>query len=184
MRELQTFGKTDHLEVLGIDWDDIVLLDADNDVALATMISDHGADEMVFSSGIDVSKGIAIVEGQQLTSLHVIAENCPARTIGPVNLKRILRLIEPKSQFPTYFPPKWIFANPPWHTDTTGRRLHHQRHMSRRPITSEHEHISMRHILEIIQDFNALLWYCARPVRADIQKQGSTPVLHQFGKVE
>jgi len=64
---------------------------------------------------------------QHLRSPQLLAQNPPARAIGPMDLKHILRQIESdRDNLRHDRSPLWILADPPWHRDAVCGRLHHQ----------------------------------------------------------
>ena len=70
-------------------------------------------------------------ECRDLISSQLLAQHRPARDVGSMNLKDILRKIEPdRDNFRHARPPLWIIADPPWHTDAVGGRSHHQSQQS------------------------------------------------------
>src|SRR5690554_1315789 len=66
-------------------------------------------------------------ECQDLVSSQLLAQHRPARSVGPVNLKHILRQIESdRDNLRHDRSPLWIIADPPWHTEAVGGRSQHQ----------------------------------------------------------
>ncbi len=64
---------------------------------------------------------------QHLRSPQLLAQNRAACAIGTMDLKHILRQIETDSDNLRHDrSPLWSVADPPWHTDAAGGRLHHQ----------------------------------------------------------
>lgn len=60
-------------------------------------------------------------ECQNLVSSQLLAQHRPARSVGTVDLKHILRQIEPdRDNLRHDRSPLWILADPPWHTDAVG----------------------------------------------------------------
>ena len=60
-------------------------------------------------------------ECQDLISSQLLAQNGASAAVSRVNLKHILRQIEPDRDNLRYDrSPLWIVANPPWHTDAVG----------------------------------------------------------------
>jgi hypothetical protein len=60
-------------------------------------------------------------EGQHLTPPQLFAQNRLPRCICPVDLKHMLRQIEPdRDNLLHDRPPLWIIADPPWNIDAVG----------------------------------------------------------------
>jgi hypothetical protein len=66
-------------------------------------------------------------ERKHLIPPQLLAQHHLTRPVSPVNLKHILRQIEPdRDNLRHDRPPLWILTDPPWHIDAVGGRSHHQ----------------------------------------------------------
>ena len=64
---------------------------------------------------------------QNLVPSQLLAQHRLPGRISPMNLKHILRQIEPdRNNLRHDRPPLWIIADPPWHTHAVGGRSHHE----------------------------------------------------------
>jgi hypothetical protein len=68
-------------------------------------------------------------EGQHLIPSQLLAQLRSPERVRPMDLKNILRQVEPNRGSIQYDrPPLWILADPPWHIDAVGGLSHHQSH--------------------------------------------------------
>jgi hypothetical protein len=112
-------GQTVRLHVGGRDETDLV-----------AQLADLAAPQMSAAAGFhgDNARGQIAEERQHLIPPQLLAQDCPTRPVSPMQLKHILRQVEPdRDNLRHDRSPLWILADPPWHTDAVGGRSHHQR---------------------------------------------------------
>jgi hypothetical protein len=64
---------------------------------------------------------------QNLGAPQLITQNCATSTISSTHLEHIFRQIDAdRDSIRHDRSPLWIIADPPWHIDAVGGRLHHQ----------------------------------------------------------
>lgn len=101
---------------------------------LVAQLADLTAPEMRAATGFhrhDTRLQLA-EEGQHLIPPQRLAQLRPTRGISPMDLKHILRQVEPdRSNLRHDRSPLWILTDPPWHIDAVGGRSHHQSHFAR-----------------------------------------------------